>query len=261
MVDRWASFGCWSDSGGGINFSGHHFSLIRKSDPIHQASISREPFPNVDCFSGPAIKRRFTANTCNRASSLDHRRAWHRLNHSYERHTARGLQRLLGQVGLHGYQFSVPWLEIEVAKGWMPLFAQLCADVDQALGADTYGFYWSQIKEKFGSARFYYRFEEPEPVPSDYCPDRDRSRNYLLKRGKFTQKLVDSQIIRHCSHPLQIRLTICEVNRQRDSPEGSWAVLQKIRRSSMSMPGIIESSRRRSSTIQFSTWRRFRCRW
>lgn len=76
------------------------------------------------------------------------------------------------------YQFSGPWLEIEVAKGWIPLFAQLCADVDQALGADTYGFYWSQIKEKFGSARFYYRFGEREPVPSDYRPDRDSSRNY-----------------------------------------------------------------------------------
>jgi hypothetical protein len=76
------------------------------------------------------------------------------------------------------YQFSGPWLEIEVAKGWFALFAQLCADVDQALGADTYGFYWSQIKEKFGSARFYYRFGEREPVPSDYRPDRDHSRNY-----------------------------------------------------------------------------------
>lgn len=76
------------------------------------------------------------------------------------------------------YQFSGHWLEIEVAKGWMPLFAQLCEDVDQALGANTYGFYWRQIKEKFGSARFYYRFGEREPVPSDYRPDRDHSRNY-----------------------------------------------------------------------------------
>jgi hypothetical protein len=76
------------------------------------------------------------------------------------------------------YQFSGPWLEIEVAKGWIPLFARLCSDVDQALGADTYGFYWSQIKEKFGSARFYYRFGEREPVPSDYRPDRDHGLNY-----------------------------------------------------------------------------------
>jgi hypothetical protein len=76
------------------------------------------------------------------------------------------------------YQFSGPWLEIEVAKGWMPLFAQLCAEVDEVLGAETYGFYWSQIKEKFGSARFYYRFGERESVPSDYRPERDHSRNY-----------------------------------------------------------------------------------
>jgi len=76
------------------------------------------------------------------------------------------------------YQFDGPWLEIEVALGWMPLFSQLCADVDLALDADTYGFSWSQIKEKFGSARFYCRFGGREPVPCDYRTDRNHSRNY-----------------------------------------------------------------------------------
>ena len=60
---------------------------------------------------------------------------------------------------LYPYQFSNPVLGVAVAKGWMPVFAQLCADIDQLLGADHFGFHWSQVKEKFGSARFYYRFQ------------------------------------------------------------------------------------------------------
>lgn len=58
---------------------------------------------------------------------------------------------------LYPYQFSNP-ADVDVAKGWMPIFAKLCADVDQTLGQDKLGFHWSQIKEKFGSARFYYSF-------------------------------------------------------------------------------------------------------
>jgi hypothetical protein len=95
------------------------------------------------------------------------------------------------------YQFSGPWLEIEVAKGWMSLFAILCADVDEALGADTYGFYWSQIKEKFGSARFYYRFGERKAVPSDHRPDRDRGRNYqqvVMEVFNLTEKAEEATL-------------------------------------------------------------------
>lgn len=72
-------------------------------------------------------------------------------------------QSLRSLRALYPYQFSNPMLGVEVAKGWMPVFAQLCADVDEVLGQDKFGFHWSQIKEKFGSARFYYRFQGREP--------------------------------------------------------------------------------------------------
>lgn len=64
---------------------------------------------------------------------------------------------------LYPYQFSNPVLGVEVAKGWMPVFAQLCADIDALLGQDKFGFHWSQVKEKYGSARFYYRFQGRKP--------------------------------------------------------------------------------------------------
>lgn len=61
------------------------------------------------------------------------------------------------------YQFSEPRLGIAMAKGWVVVFAQLCADVDHALGQDKRGFHWSQVKEKFGSARFYFEFAGRQP--------------------------------------------------------------------------------------------------
>lgn len=61
------------------------------------------------------------------------------------------------------YQFKDPELGIAMAQGWVVVFAQLCADVDQVLGPDKRGFHWSQVKEKFGSARFYFQFEGRKP--------------------------------------------------------------------------------------------------
>lgn len=61
------------------------------------------------------------------------------------------------------YQFKDPELGISMAKGWVVVFAQLCADVDQVLGQDKRGFHWSQVKEKFGSARFYFQFKGRKP--------------------------------------------------------------------------------------------------
>lgn len=61
------------------------------------------------------------------------------------------------------YQFKDPELGIALAKGWVVVFAQLCADVDQVLGQDKRGFHWSQVKEKLGSARFYIQFTGRQP--------------------------------------------------------------------------------------------------
>ncbi len=63
----------------------------------------------------------------------------------------------------YSYQFSDPKLGIAMAKGWVVVFAQLCWDIDQVLGPEKRGFHWSQVKEKFGSARFYFEFEGRKP--------------------------------------------------------------------------------------------------
>ncbi len=56
------------------------------------------------------------------------------------------------------YMFSGDHIGISVARGWLPMFSALCEEIDKELGADKQGFHWRQVKEKFGSGRFYYQF-------------------------------------------------------------------------------------------------------
>jgi hypothetical protein len=65
------------------------------------------------------------------------------------------------------YQFA--WLDehpdlYERYRGWWPIFVRLCRQVDELLGADKRGFVWRQVKEKFGSGRFYWRLGDGDTV-------------------------------------------------------------------------------------------------
>jgi hypothetical protein len=58
------------------------------------------------------------------------------------------------------YMFQRNQRHLSFYRGWMPLLEQLCADINSTLGPDKHGFRWIQIKEKFGSGRFYDEFDE-----------------------------------------------------------------------------------------------------
>lgn len=61
------------------------------------------------------------------------------------------------------YMFSGPDIGISISRGWMPIFEQLCEDIDRCLGADKMDFHFTQCKEKFGSARWYWAMKGNEP--------------------------------------------------------------------------------------------------
>ena len=44
----------------------------------------------------------------------------------------------------------------EFYRGWMPILAGLCVEIEHMLGERREAFKWLQIKEKFGTGRFYY---------------------------------------------------------------------------------------------------------
>lgn len=54
---------------------------------------------------------------------------------------------------------------LSFCRGWFPLFTQLCEEIDALLGPDKRGFHWVQLKEKFGSARFYWEMDGHRPAP------------------------------------------------------------------------------------------------
>ncbi len=58
------------------------------------------------------------------------------------------------------YQFSEQSMGVEVTRGWMPIFVQLCFDIDVALASNKRGFYWRRVKEKFGSLRASFRLAD-----------------------------------------------------------------------------------------------------
>jgi len=66
------------------------------------------------------------------------------------------------------YQFAGPHLGLSFYRGWTPVFAELCADIDAQLGPNKREFHWDQLKEKFGCARWYWDMErllKPDEVP------------------------------------------------------------------------------------------------
>ena len=59
-------------------------------------------------------------------------------------------------VAKYPYMFGGPNIGIDLYEGWMPTFEVACDAVNTLLGSDKAGFHFSQVKEKYGSARIYW---------------------------------------------------------------------------------------------------------
>ncbi len=67
----------------------------------------------------------------------------------------------------YSYMFTGQNIGFAFYRGWFELLAQLCADIDTALGENQRNFHWVQIKEKFGSYRLYYSLDDKTPLTLD----------------------------------------------------------------------------------------------
>jgi hypothetical protein len=65
---------------------------------------------------------------------------------------------------LYPYMFDGPNIGISIPRGWIKIFAQLCEDIDHSLGIDKQDFHFTQCKEKFGGARWYWSMEGRAPA-------------------------------------------------------------------------------------------------
>ncbi|MDM0116219.1 hypothetical protein QTI66_29055 [Variovorax sp. J22R133] len=57
-----------------------------------------------------------------------------------------------------GYMFEGENIGLTFYAGWLPDFAKACEQIDALLGANKNGFHFSQAKEKFGAARYYFSY-------------------------------------------------------------------------------------------------------
>ena len=111
------------------------------------------------------------------------------------------------------YQFSGPYIYLSFARGWFPLFAQLCEDVDQVLGENKRHFHWTQTKEKFGVFRIYYALDGMSEDGQDFA-----GRVELLQKIsdlKHEVEAVSSRTCAYCGAPGHTiegpwTITLCE---------------------------------------------------
>lgn len=62
------------------------------------------------------------------------------------------------------YQFNGENIGIHVSEGWIKIFTELCININDILGKDRMGFHWGQVKEKWGTARFYPDWENSHGI-------------------------------------------------------------------------------------------------
>lgn len=139
------------------------------------------------------------------------------------------------------YQFERLRAQSEIYPGWLPALTRACELVDQALGVDKRGWHWTQIKEKFGTARFYYRFgDSGQPhLRLELLTDRGTVRLSLptATQGELDERIsyivaaaeewtADKCMV--CGRPAEVRLydgwlaTLCGEHRRKDAEDARF---------------------------------------
>ncbi len=111
-----------------------------------------------------------------------------------------------GQLkALYPYQFRGPAvIDLEFARGWMPVMADMCREVDELMRGrlDRYSFSWVQFKEKFGTGRFYYHLRvlaDPARSQKD-SPETTELRQAILE-VKLRAKERTASLCEACGQP------------------------------------------------------------
>lgn len=93
------------------------------------------------------------------------------------------------------YMFAGRNIGISIARGWEDLFSSLCEDIDKLLGHDKQGFHWTQCKEKFGAARFYWTMNTRTPsLRVDFISESGEVTS-LIERGQGRKPTTVSETI------------------------------------------------------------------
>jgi len=115
--------------------------------------------------------------------------------------------------------FQGPHTGLDMACGWYPVFAQLCADIDARLGQLQSDFHWRQLKEKYGQPRWYASLKDADGQASDVTG--------LVRPGSLLAPEQEREALRDCLRDLvQAAEACCET---RCMACGSSASLQRLK--------------------------------
>lgn len=118
----------------------------------------------------------------------------------------------------YSYQFQRS-IDLTFHKGWFDIFVQLCADVDAVLHENRYGFFWVQIKEKFGTARFHYMLDFFGDDLEDRTEEQTRAAKAIFDLVEAAKSLTAQRCI-VCGTPGTLNqdgghlLTLCDFHAQ-----------------------------------------------
>ncbi len=111
------------------------------------------------------------------------------------------------------YQFTGKHLGRTFYRGWFPTFVQLCDGVDALLAEDKRGFNWLQIKEKWGTARFYWEMQGSSTVRLDLrIPGQLTSVRILEQAAGSAQSSLAERItdlVREAEHDTLSQCIVC----------------------------------------------------
>jgi hypothetical protein len=131
------------------------------------------------------------------------------------------------------YMFQGKHIGISVARGWLPMFSKLCEAIDNELGDDKQGFHWRQVKEKFGSGRFYFQFGRTKQTMQMDLFDSEGGLSFKAEEKprkpksakQEVQKRIGEMIHKAEAHTNQICIVCGKEAADRDSTGGYLLVL------------------------------------
>ncbi len=112
-------------------------------------------------------------------------------------------------------------------RGWFPTFVKLCEDIDALLGQDKRGFNWLQVKEKWGTGRFYCEMEGKSTTRVDIrAPDQMTSLRILDEGADSAQPSLAKRIddlARAAEHATDTQCIVCGQPGTRNEEE-AWVL-------------------------------------
>ena len=126
------------------------------------------------------------------------------------------------------YMFMGKTVSMEFHDGRLPTFTEACEQIDKVLGENKREFRWVQVKEKFGSARFYFRLGRSKRVVIDVIDPQGEEGHAPIKNATKVGDAVASRIaaiVDQAEARTQTICMLCGADAQTRSYDGySWTL-------------------------------------